>query len=128
MNNRRIDLVVTGRSAPLAVECDGDALVSTPAQRISDLEREQELKRCGWVFWRVRESEYHLDQAAAMSSLWDTLENVGIAPHSVRLDAESIPSVSVGAVDCGRTRCGVDEPPQTDAVGTLGNGVGGRRV
>lgn len=83
VNNRRIDLVVTGGTMRLAVECDGDAFSTTPEQRIADLEREQELKRCGWTFWRVRESEYYLDPKAALSSLWDTLDNLGIAPHAV---------------------------------------------
>lgn len=54
-NRRRIDLVVTGAAGKLAVECDGDAFHTTPEQRIADLQREQELKRCGWTFWRVRE-------------------------------------------------------------------------
>ncbi|MFC0450563.1 AAA domain-containing protein [Rhodococcus jostii] len=83
VNNRRIDLVVTGGTMRLAVECDGDAFSTTPEQRIADLEREQELKRCGWTFWRVRESEYYLDPKTALSSLWDTLDNLGIAPHAV---------------------------------------------
>lgn len=83
VNNRRIDLVVTGGTMRLAVECDADAFSTTPAQRIADLEREQELKRCGWTFWRVRESEYYLDPKAAMAGLWDTLDNLGIAPHAV---------------------------------------------
>lgn len=94
VNNRRIDLVVTGGTARMAVECDGDAFQSTPLQRISDLEREQELKRCGWTFWRVRESEYYLDRAAAMSSLWETLAKVGIAPNAVNLEGIAVPSGS----------------------------------
>ncbi|WP_211290474.1 AAA domain-containing protein [Actinoalloteichus hoggarensis] len=79
-NGRRIDLVVTGRSGRLAVECDGDAFPSTPEQRRSDLHREQELKRCGWRFWRVRESHYHLDPVVALQPLWALLERLGITP------------------------------------------------
>ncbi|OLT16494.1 hypothetical protein BJF78_13750 [Pseudonocardia sp. CNS-139] len=48
-NRRRIDLVVTGAAGKLAVECDGDAFHVTPEQRAADLDREQELKRCGWT-------------------------------------------------------------------------------
>ena len=83
VNNRRIALVVTGESSRLAVECDGDSFSTTPAQRSADLQREQELKRCGWTFWRVRESEYHLDRDGALDSLWFTLARLGIKPGAV---------------------------------------------
>ena len=83
VNNRRLALVVTGESSRLAVECDGDVFLSTSAQRLADLQREQELKRCGWTFWRVRESEYYLDRDAALESLWATLARLGIKPNTV---------------------------------------------
>ncbi|WP_447006521.1 AAA domain-containing protein [Saccharothrix isguenensis] len=79
-NGRRIDLVVTGAAGKLAVECDGDAFHSTPEQRVADLQREQELKRCGWTFWRIRESTYYLDRVAALVPLWETLDRLGIGP------------------------------------------------
>ncbi|GAB2855126.1 AAA domain-containing protein [Nocardioides pacificus] len=80
VNHRRIDLVVTGRGSKLAVECDGDAWHSSPEQVQSDLDRELELRRCGWTFWRVRESEYYLDSQRALSTLWTTLDELGIGP------------------------------------------------
>jgi very-short-patch-repair endonuclease len=80
VNGRRIDLVVTGGSAKLAVECDGDAWHSSPEQVEADLARERELKRAGWQFWRVRESEYNWDSVAALASLWETLDVRGITP------------------------------------------------
>lgn len=83
VNGRRLDLVITGGASRLAVECDGDAWHSTPEQVRADLEREQEIKRVGWTFWRIRESEYYLDQTAALGSLWDTLDQLGILPYSV---------------------------------------------
>ncbi|WP_277835517.1 AAA domain-containing protein [Speluncibacter jeojiensis] len=89
VNSRRIDLVVTGAAGRLAVECDGDAFHTTPEQRARDLERERELKRCGWEFWRIRESAYYLDPVGALSGLWAELDRRGIAP--VILD-ESGPS------------------------------------
>ncbi|WP_018682876.1 AAA domain-containing protein [Actinokineospora enzanensis] len=89
-NGRRIDLVVTGASGKLAVECDGDAFHTTPEQRAADLQREQELKRCGWTFWRVRESRYYLDRAAALTSLWSTLDSLGIAPHVDRANPDRV--------------------------------------
>ncbi|MBA4025695.1 MAG: DNA helicase [Gordonia sp.] len=83
VNNRVIDLVVTGSDARLAVECDGDEFTSTPEQARADMERERELRRCGWRFWRVRESEYLLDPELAMRGLWDELERRGVSPNSV---------------------------------------------
>lgn len=86
INNRRIDLVVTGQTSRLAVECDGDTTLASPERMVADLMREQELKRCGWTFWRVRESEYYLDPEAAMSSLWSTLSTAGIEPDSFTVE------------------------------------------
>ncbi|WP_441346908.1 AAA domain-containing protein [Rhodococcus sp. SGAir0479] len=80
VNSRRIDLVVTGAAGRLAVECDGDAFHTTPEQRARDLERERELKRCGWEFWRIRESAYYLDPVGAMNGLWRELDRRGITP------------------------------------------------
>ncbi len=82
VNGRRIDLVVTGGSAKLAVECDGDAWHSTPEQVEADLARERELKRAGWRFWRVRESEYNFDPQQAMDDLWQTLDARAIQPFA----------------------------------------------
>jgi restriction endonuclease-like protein len=76
-----------GAAGKLAVECDGDAFHTTPEQRIADLNREQELKRCGWTFWRVRESQYYLDREGAFSTLWPTLDRLGIGPHAGRPDS-----------------------------------------
>jgi len=80
VNGRRIDLVVTGAQGRLAVECDGEFWHSTPEQRASDLQREQELKRAGWQFWRVRDSEFSWDPDEALEGLWTTLDRRGIRP------------------------------------------------
>jgi very-short-patch-repair endonuclease len=79
-NRRRIDLVVTGAAGKLAVECDGEAFHSTPEQRRADLDREQELKRCGWTFERVRESLYYIDREEALAPVWAALDRLGIGP------------------------------------------------
>ncbi len=83
VNGRRIDLVVTGAAGKLAVECDGDHWHTSPEQQRADLERERELQRCGWQFWRIRESEYYLDPIASMAGLWEELDRRGIRPHVV---------------------------------------------
>ncbi|WP_432501825.1 AAA domain-containing protein [Kineococcus arenarius] len=95
VNGRRIDLVVTGAKGRLAVECDGEAWHSSPEQVASDVYREQELKRAGWRFWRVRDSEFNWDRDAALESLWSTLEERGIRPHETTTDDE--PHVAVVA-------------------------------
>ncbi|MFF0308125.1 histone-like nucleoid-structuring protein Lsr2 [Streptosporangium sp. NPDC004379] len=83
VNGRRIDLVVSGAGGRLAVECDGDFWHGTPEQREADLDRERELKRAGWRFWRVRESEFHFDPEAALEPLWSELDRRGIRPGEV---------------------------------------------
>ncbi|MEE4022612.1 AAA domain-containing protein [Gordonia sp. PKS22-38] len=83
VNNRTIDLVVTGADARMAVECDGDTFRTTGEQARSDMERERELRRCGWEFWRVRESEYELDPDRALAGLWEALDRRGVKPGSV---------------------------------------------
>ena len=41
----------------LAVECDGDE-VHGPDQYQDDVDRQRDLERCGWVFWRIRSSSF----------------------------------------------------------------------
>jgi len=86
VNGRRIDLVVTGAKGRLAVECDGEAWHSSPEQIANDVYREQELKRAGWQFWRVRDSEFNWNREAALHSLWATLEKRGVRPHEATTD------------------------------------------
>src|SRR5690606_10075732 len=88
VNGRRIDLVVSGAQGRLAVECDGDYWHG-PEQREADLDRERELKRAGWRFWRVRESEFYFDPDAALAPLWEELERRGIRPGEVVADGTS---------------------------------------
>jgi very-short-patch-repair endonuclease len=75
----RIDLVVEGRGGRLAVELDGDAYHG-PDQWESDRNRQAILERLGWTFHRIRGSAYYRDPDAALASLWDRLESLGIQP------------------------------------------------
>jgi len=81
VNGRDIDLVVTGAKGRLAVECDGQVWAGSVEQHLADLDRERELKRAGWRFWRVRESEFVYDPEAALTPLWTTLRKLGIAKY-----------------------------------------------
>ncbi|NED19637.1 AAA family ATPase [Streptomyces sp. SID9913] len=78
--SKRIDLVVVGARGRLAVECDGERYHSTPEQIRHDQQRDRELQRVGWTFWRIRESEFRLDPDEALSDLWEELNRLGIRP------------------------------------------------
>lgn len=73
----RIDLVVEGTSARLAVEADGDEWHGAETYQ-QDVERQRALERCGWKFWRVRGSEFYRNPNAATDSLWEEIEARGI--------------------------------------------------
>ncbi|MHA6523537.1 AAA domain-containing protein [Tessaracoccus sp. G1721] len=75
----RLDLVVVGARARLAVECDGDTWHGPDAYE-RDLARQRELERCGWRFFRVRESSFYVDPAAALAPLWTLLDKMDIHP------------------------------------------------
>lgn len=74
-----IDLVVVGSKSRLAVECDGDAWHGPDAYN-ADLARQRDLERCGWQFFRIRESAFYVDQASALAGLWATLDELNIYP------------------------------------------------
>lgn len=75
----RIDLVVVGNKTRLAVEGDGDAWHGPEAYE-RDLARQRDLERCGWRFFRIRESEFYVDRPAVLARLWDTLHGLDIHP------------------------------------------------
>ena len=76
---RKIDLVVEGSTSRLAVECDGDHWHG-PDQYQQDTERQRDLERVGWKFFRVRGSEFNYDRVQALEPLWDLLAERGIRP------------------------------------------------
>jgi very-short-patch-repair endonuclease len=82
VNGKRIDLVVTGDHGRLAVECDGSPYHSTRQQIHDDAERERELRRAGWTFWRVRSSAFALSPEEALTPLWKRLTDLGIHPRT----------------------------------------------
>lgn len=75
----RIDLVVQGENARLAVECDGDQY-HTLENWEEDQVRERQLLRAGWEFWRVSGSSFYRHKEKALDSLWKKLEELGIKP------------------------------------------------
>ncbi|QFU88954.1 AAA domain-containing protein [Amycolatopsis sp. YIM 10] len=79
----RIDLVVVGGRGRLAVECDGDQWHGPDAYE-RDLARQRDLERCGWRFFRIPGSAFDVDPAAALSGLWEMLQEEGIHPSGYR--------------------------------------------
>lgn len=75
----RIDLVVQGAEARLAVECDGDQY-HTLENWEEDQVRERQLRRAGWEFWRVTGSSFYRHKEKALDSLWKKLDELGIKP------------------------------------------------
>ena len=77
----RIDLVVQGDNARLAVECDGDQYHTLETWE-NDQVRERQLRRAGWEFWRVTGSAFYLRGEGALDTLWSKLKEMGIKPFA----------------------------------------------
>jgi len=76
----RIDLVVEGGVKRLAIECDGDRYY--PVEKIpEDMERQAVLERMGWIFSRIRGSEFLRNPARAMKPVFEKLELLEIPPE-----------------------------------------------
>jgi very-short-patch-repair endonuclease len=63
---KRIDLVVEGGLARLAIECDGDIWHGADYHE-ADAQRQRQLERCGWEFFRVRESVFYANKVFALA-------------------------------------------------------------
>lgn len=74
---KRIDLVVDGSDARLAVECDGDEWHGAEHYE-HDMARQRQLERAGWTFVRVRESDFYADRKGATGTITDACEELGI--------------------------------------------------
>jgi very-short-patch-repair endonuclease len=74
----RIDIVVEGDSKRLAIECDGDRY--QPLEKLpEDMDRQSVLERMGWIFTRVRCSEFLRNPARAMKPIFEKLEALEIS-------------------------------------------------
>jgi very-short-patch-repair endonuclease len=75
----RIDLVVEGDGKRLAIECDGDRY--QPLEKLpEDMERQSVLERMGWIFTRIRGSEFLRNPARAMKPVFEKLQMLEIPP------------------------------------------------
>ena len=75
----RIDLVVEGLDARIAVECDGDEWHG-PEQYEQDMARQRQLERVGWEFVRVRASDFYADQQRTVNTIIEACAERGIRP------------------------------------------------
>ena len=73
----RIDIVVEGPRARLAIECDGDRWHG-PDVWHKDRARQQVLERANWTFERIRGSAFYRDPDNALLPLWQRLADLGI--------------------------------------------------
>lgn len=71
--------MIIGAKSRLAIECDGDFWHGAD-QYEADLARQRELERCGWEFFRIRESQFYADMPGVLQKLWETLDELGIRP------------------------------------------------
>jgi very-short-patch-repair endonuclease len=79
----RIDLVVEGDDKRLAIECDGDRY--HPLERLAeDMERQSVLERMGWIFTRIRATEFFRNPDRAMKPILEKLELLQIFPTSAK--------------------------------------------
>ena len=83
----RIDLVVEGGGKRLAIECDGDRY--QPLEKIGeDMERQAVLERMGWIFTRIRSSEFLRNPTRAMKDVIERLQMLEITPLEDSAEAE----------------------------------------
>ena len=85
---KRIDLVVEGGQSRLAIECDGDHWHGLDKYE-DDMRRQRQLERCGWEFFRIRESAFYSNKNNALDGLWQALEDRDIFSVSRQRKAPS---------------------------------------
>jgi DNA-binding winged helix-turn-helix (wHTH) protein/very-short-patch-repair endonuclease len=93
---KRIDLVIDGMDARLAVECDGDAWHDAEHYEY-DMARQRQLERAGWTFVRVRESDFYADREGTIKTITDACEELGIysLDHvNERAEGSSVPATA----------------------------------
>ncbi len=83
----RIDLVVEGGGKRLAIECDGDRYY--PLEKLSeDMDRQSILERMGWIFTRVRSSDFLRSPTRTMKSIFEKLQMMEISPDGNARDGK----------------------------------------
>jgi very-short-patch-repair endonuclease len=94
----RIDLVVEGDGKRLAIECDGDRFQSLE-KLPEDMDRQSVLERMGWIFTRIRSSEFLPNPARAMKPVFEKLQMLEIPTTGNAVDAEPAGVAAYDLVD-----------------------------
>ena len=113
VNEMTIDLVVTGAAVRVAIECDDDGAIDAD-ELLSRMEREFELRRCGWLFHRLRASDFALDRERAPDTITELLDSVGILPDEVAVVVEGSETSTWTPIALVRDRD--DAEPDEEAV------------
>jgi very-short-patch-repair endonuclease len=94
----RLDLVVEGDGKRLVIECDGDRYY--PLEKLpADMERQAVLERMGWIFTRIRSSEFLRSPARAMKPVLEKLQMLEIPPAGKSAAAEDAKKISQDVID-----------------------------
>jgi very-short-patch-repair endonuclease len=94
----RLDLVVEGGGRRLAIECDGDRY--HPIEKLpEDMERQSVLERMGWIFTRIRSSEFLRNPNRAMKPVFEKLEMLEIPAVADASDAARSEHISHDVVE-----------------------------
>jgi len=82
---------VEGDGKRLAIECDGDRY--QPVEKLpEDMDRQSVLERMGWIFTRIRSSEFLRNPTRAMKFRVRKLETLEIPPTGKAKELEEGPS------------------------------------
>ena len=72
----RIDFVLENdEGIKIAIECDGDKY-HTIEEYENDLIRQEVLERCGWIFIRIRASQYYYDQENTKKYILERIDDI----------------------------------------------------
>jgi very-short-patch-repair endonuclease len=94
----RIDLVVEGQGNRLAIECDGDRY--HPVKKLpEDIDRQSILERMGWIFTRIRCTEFFRNPDRAMKPVFEKLELLEISPGRAVPDGAPAKRASADLID-----------------------------
>lgn len=116
----RIDLVIEDGEQRLAIECDGDHWHG-PERFDADMARQRQLERAGWVFARIRESDFYADPERAVAAVIKACEERDIWPvNAPRPSRSSVPS----GADRGFDGAGAFARSDVDSLGVDGSESG----
>jgi very-short-patch-repair endonuclease len=94
----RIDLVVEGQGRRLAIECDGDRyhqLEKIP----EDMDRQSVLERMGWIFTRIRGTEFLRNPDRAMKQVFEKLRLLEISAATPKKDSAKMVQPSTDLIE-----------------------------